>query len=138
MQPCCGESIERHKISNDLKALGTAKAQFDGLETFDAPGGVKRVSLVSSECCAVCPVTDQPDWYTVTVEYQPGPFCIESKTFKLYLQSFRNSGMFCEQFADKIAQDCANVLKVEATATVNQKPRGGVSIVSTAVRSPQG
>jgi 7-cyano-7-deazaguanine reductase len=124
-------------MSNDLKALGTARAQFDGLETFDAPGGVTRVSLVSDECCAVCPVTSQPDWYTITVEYQPGPFCIESKTFKLYVQSFRNSGMFCEQFADKIAQDCANVLQVDATATVNQKPRGGVAIVSTATRSPQ-
>ncbi|MBM4022152.1 MAG: NADPH-dependent 7-cyano-7-deazaguanine reductase [Planctomycetes bacterium] len=124
-------------MSDHLKALGTARAQFDGLETFDAPAGIKRVSLVSDECCAVCPVTGQPDWYTITVEYRPGPFCIESKTFKLYVQSFRNSGMFCEQFADKIAQDCANVLKVDATATVNQKPRGGVAIVSTATRSPQ-
>lgn len=124
-------------MADHLKALGTARAQFEGLETFDAPAGVKRVTLVSDECCAVCPVTGQPDWYTITVEYQPGPFCIESKTFKLYVQAFRNSGMFCEQFADKIAQDCASALKVDATATVNQKPRGGVAIISTATRSPQ-
>lgn len=124
-------------MTNKLKALGTAHAQFDKLETFEAPAGIARVSLVSDECCAVCPVTGQPDWYTVNVEYRPGPACIESKTFKLYLQSFRNAGMFCEQFADKIAQDCANELRVHVTATVTQKPRGGVAIIATATRAPQ-
>lgn len=124
-------------MAEHLKALGTARAQFDGLETFVCPRGLKRVCLVSDECCAMCPVTGQPDWYTITVEYEPGQLCIESKTFKLYVQSFRNSGMFCEQFADKIAQDCADALQVDATATVNQKPRGGVAIVAKATCAPK-
>jgi 7-cyano-7-deazaguanine reductase len=121
---------------DNLKALGTARAKFDGLETFAAPSGLQSITLSSDECCAICPVTGQPDWYTIIVEYQPALVCIESKTFKLYIQSFSHDGMFCEQFAHTIAQDCANVLKVEATAIVNQKPRGGVKIAAKATCKP--
>jgi 7-cyano-7-deazaguanine reductase len=124
-------------MTDGLKTLGTAKAEFSGLETFESPAGVALVSLVTDECCAVCPVTGQPDWYSVTAEYVPCGLCIESKTFKLYVQSFRNNGMFCEQFADRIAIDCAKALRASVTVTVTQKPRGGVTIICKATRSPE-
>ncbi len=80
-----------------------------------------------------CPVTGQPDWYTVTVVFTPDKYCLESKSLKLYLQSFRDKGIFSEDFAAKIAEDVAHALQPwNGSVTVRQKPRGGVSIVATA------
>lgn len=117
---------------SNLKSLGTSGARYEGLEVFDAPTGVQRVTLETDECCAICPVTSQPDWYTIRIEYTPTTKCVESKTFKLYIQSFKNSGLFCEQFAEKLATDISQAVETEVSATVIQKPRGGVSIVATA------
>lgn len=120
-------------MSDNLKALGTARATYEGLETFKAPAGLSRVVLVSDECCAVCPVTGQPDWYVVEASYEPsGGLCIESKTFKLYVQSFKNDGMFCEQFASKMAGELSEAVRAQTTVTIKQKPRGGVAIHATA------
>lgn len=121
----------------DLRALGTARAQFEGLETFESSPLLTCVTLDSDECCAVCPVTGQPDWYRVRVRYTPQGRCLESKTFKLYVQSFRDKGLFCEAFAAQIAADCADVLGVPVEASVVQKPRGGVSIHAQALAAPQ-
>ena len=117
-----------------LKALGQSGAQFEGLETFIKPSDLTSVDLKSDEVSALCPVTGQPDWYMVKVMYCPTTHCIESKTFKLYLQSFRNVGMFCEEFAARIARDCYEALDrtVPILVEVTQKPRGGVSIVAKA------
>lgn len=121
---------------NDLIALGTAKAVFAGLETFAAPECLDLVTLSSDECCAVCPVTGQPDWYVITATYRPKGLCVESKTFKLFLQSFKNDGMFCEQFAVRLATDIAMAVRVSVSVTVKQKPRGGVTIEATATAKP--
>lgn len=117
----------------ELVALGQAKAKFKGLETFPAPPAVHNVIMTSDEVTANCPVTNQPDWYTVTIEYTPKDLCIESKTLKLYLQSFRDQGHFCERFAEIIAFDIYKASLCECvTVTVKQKPRGGVAIEATA------
>lgn len=120
------------KLSEHLKSLGKSKAVFEGLETFACGPNLDFVTLKTDECTANCPVTGQPDWYVVEVMYRPNGKCIESKTFKLYIQSFKNDGRFCESFAEKIAQDCSAVLDTEVNVTVTQKPRGGVSIIAIA------
>lgn len=115
-----------------LKTLGKSRAKFTGLEVFNKPTNCVRVRCVSDEVTANCPVTGQPDWYTVEINYTPKEHCVESKTLKLYLQSFRDNGMFCEAFADRIASDFFKAVKPrEVHVTVTQKPRGGVSIVSS-------
>ena len=117
----------------EFKALGKKLMTFEAFEVFARPDNCKRVVCTSDEVTAMCPVTGQPDWYVVTIDYSPGALCVESKTLKLYLQSFRNSGLFCEAFADKIAQDIWNGIKpLTVTVTVKQKPRGGVAIEATA------
>lgn len=101
------------------------------LETFDAPLGVNDVTMVSDEVTAVCPVTGQPDQYTVKIAYTPNGKCAESKSLKLYLQSFRNIGVFCEAFAATIARHVMDEIEpVCVTVTVTQKPRGGISITA--------
>ena len=103
------------------------------LEIFPKPNGVAKVVLESDEVTSLCPVTGQPDWETVTIEFAPDEYCIESKSLKLYLWSYREEGMFCEALAGQIAQDVHNACKPHwCTVTVTQKPRGGIKITATA------
>src|SRR4051812_39257662 len=67
---------------------------FAGLDTFPAPPAVTVVRMVSDEVTALCPITGQPDWYEVAITYRPDQSCIESKSLKLYFQTFRNEGIF--------------------------------------------
>ena len=103
------------------------------LEVFPAPRHVRRVVLESDEVTSLCPVTGQPDWETVRIEFEPDQHCIESKSLKLYLWSFREEGAFCEALADMIARDVHAAAKPKwVTVTITQKPRGGITISATA------
>jgi 7-cyano-7-deazaguanine reductase len=116
----------------EFKALGR-KSSGPGrsLEVFPAPAHVRKVVLESDEVTSLCPVTGQPDWETVRIEFEPGPYCIESKSLKLYLWSFREEGAFCEALSAQIARDIYEAAKpVWVTVTVTQKPRGGITIAA--------
>lgn len=105
------------------------------LEVFPKPEGIKTVVLDSNEVTSLCPVTGQPDWETVIIEYAPDKYCIESKSLKLYLWSFREEGVFCEEMASQIAQDVEQACRpFWCKVTIIQKPRGGIRITATAVR----
>ena len=118
----------------EFVALGHAGSDhYAGLETFQSPG-VAAVSLTSDELVAVCPVTGQPDFYTASIEYRPDRLCLESKSLKLYLATFRNEGVFCEALAVRIRDDVAAALELPAdkvTVTLTQKARGGITITAT-------
>src|SRR6266851_5536650 len=120
--------------SSDFVALGhPGSDHYAGLETFANPG-VSRVEMTSDELSAVCPVTGQPDLYIATIEYWPQGLCIESKSLKLYLNTYRNEGHFCEALAVKIRDDVAEVLELphdKVRVVVKQKARGGISITAT-------
>jgi 7-cyano-7-deazaguanine reductase len=117
----------------EFVALGHAGSEhYAGLETFPNPG-VSRVELRSDELVAVCPITGQPDLYVATIDYRPGPLCIESKSLKLYLMQFRNEGVFCEALAVQIRDDVAEALSLtlaEVTVSLVQKARGGITITA--------
>ena len=119
--------------SNEFVALGHAGSEhYAGIETFPNPG-VARVELTSDELVAMCPVTNQPDMYVATIAYEPDALCIESKSLKLYLASFRNEGAFCEALAVQIRDEAAAVLELPAGkvhVTLRQKARGGITIVA--------
>jgi 7-cyano-7-deazaguanine reductase len=121
----------------EFKALGQqVREPGRNLETFAKPAGVTRVVMESDEFTSLCPVTGQPDWSTVIIEYAPRDLCIESKSLKLYLWSFRDEGAFCEALADRIADDvCVACQPAWCRATVVQKPRGGIKITSVAEKS---
>ena len=122
-------------VEQDFVALGHAGSDaYAGLESFPNPG-VATVELVSDELTAVCPVTSQPDLYTITIEYWPRDLCLESKSLKLYLARFRNEGVFCEALAVRIRGDVAAALELESAdvrVTLRQKARGGITITATA------
>ena len=118
---------------SEFVALGQpGNDHYAGLESFANPG-VADVELVSDELTAVCPITRQPDLYRVTIGYRPGAVCLESKSLKLYLNSFRNEGAFCEALAVRIRDDIAAALELPLDAvrvTLEQKARGGITITA--------
>lgn len=125
--------MPKKSTSPKLHALGRKVTSFRRLETFPRPPGIRHVTCITDEVTANCPITNQPDWYEVHVHYHADKLCVESKTVKLYFHSYRDKGLFCEAFADKIAQDFAKALKpFHILVEVTQKPRGGVSIVAVA------
>lgn len=112
-----------------ISTLGSKVSEFQGFETFPCPPGVTEVKFTSSEVTAVCPVTGQPDFYTIQVRYVPNVLCVESKTVKLYFQQFRGHGEFAEAFACRIAKDFCLALEPESvTVILDQIPRGGWGI----------
>jgi 7-cyano-7-deazaguanine reductase len=99
--------METTSRDTDFVALGhPGNDRFAGLETFANPG-VARVELESDELTAVCPITGQPDIYRARIEFEPDALCLESKSLKLYLNVFRNEGVFAEALAVRIRDDIA-------------------------------
>lgn len=111
-----------------MKYLGN-KSTFEGLEIIDV--NCSEVILTSDEVTSNCPITGQPDFYTVKIKMTGGK-SIESKSLKLYFQAQRNEGFFCENFAGKIKSDIMALVACPVEVTVIQKPRGGISIEATA------
>ena len=125
--------METTSRDTDFVALGQpGNDHYAGLETFANPG-VAEVSLTSDELTAVCPITGQPDLYRVTIACRPDALCLESKSLKLYLSSFRNEGVFCEALAVQIRDDVAGALELapdRVNVTLEQKARGGITITA--------
>jgi 7-cyano-7-deazaguanine reductase len=125
--------VETTTRSTEFVALGhPGSDHYAGLETFPNPG-VKRVELDSDELTAVCPITGQPDLYRARIEYEPDGLCLESKSVKLYLASFRNEGVFAEALAVRLRDDVAAALELDpgrVHVTLVQKARGGITITA--------
>lgn len=105
------------------------------LETFENsyPQRDYEVRIVAPEFTSVCPKTGQPDFGTITILYVPDAKCVELKSLKLYLQRFRNEGIFYENATNRILDDLVAVLqprriKLEAAFSA----RGGITTAVTA------
>jgi 7-cyano-7-deazaguanine reductase len=124
--------------TNHLTVLGQkvdGSLEASQLEKFPAPN-VSEVSFESHELTALCPVTNQPDVYTIKISYVPNGFCVESKTLKLYLMRFRNEGMFGEAITAKIADDLFEAIAPKAIRIeTTQQIRGGLQMTSKAIRN---
>jgi len=117
-----------------LEALGHEVTKPSrALETFPAPQHVTSITFTSNELTTFCPVTHQPDFSTIKIEYQPRHKCIESKSLKLYLWSFRDEAAFCEALSAQIAQDIFNATEPRwCRVTITQNVRGGIVIEAVA------
>lgn len=125
-------------ITANLSALGNkvdGAITKDGIERFPAPAHVRTVKFVTHEFTSLCPVTNQPDLYTVEIEYAPKDFCVESKTLKLYLTQWRNEGIFGEYITHLIADELFDAIEPEwiHVKTV-QQVRGGLQMTTEAHR----
>jgi 7-cyano-7-deazaguanine reductase len=108
------------------------------LEAFDNPypGSPWLVSLLCSEFTSLCPVTGQPDYGRLIIDYVPGRHCVESKSLKLYLMGFRNHGTFHEACVNQVADDLWAKLSPRYLRVYGDfNPRGGIAIRPLAVRT---
>jgi 7-cyano-7-deazaguanine reductase len=99
------------------------------LETFanQFPGRDYTIEIICPEFTSVCPKTGQPDFGTLTFRYIPDRTCVELKSLKVYLQSFRNEGIFYENVTNRILDDLVAVLKPRRmTLLAEFTPRGGI------------
>lgn len=103
-------------------------------EAFPAPN-VQEITFRALEFTAVCPKTGQPDFGRVEITYVPNELCIESKSLKFYLWSYRDHGAYCESLAANIADDVVYAINPKkVVVTVYQTARGGIELQTTAVR----
>ena len=91
------------------------------------------------EFTSVCPKTGQPDFGVINIEYIPDEICIELKSLKLYLNSFRNDGIFYESVTNLILEDLVEVCKPRyMLITAEFNVRGGISSVIEAEYEKEG
>lgn len=105
------------------------------LEVFDNAYPQRDYKIVHSapEFTSVCPVTGQPDFGTIIIEYIPDSLCIELKSLKFYLNSYRNDGIYFESVTNKILDDLVEVCKPRyMSITADFNVRGGISSVVNA------
>jgi 7-cyano-7-deazaguanine reductase len=110
------------------------------LETFENqnPQRDYSIEIVCPEFTSVCPKTGQPDFGTLTFTYTPDQLCVELKSLKVYLQQFRNEGIFYENVTNRIVDDLVAVLqprRLKLVAAFN--PRGGIA-TNVVVTYPEG
>ncbi len=105
------------------------------LETFpnQFPDRDYEIEIICPEFTAVCPKTGQPDFGTIAITYTPDASCVELKSLKLYLFSYRDRGIFYEHSINTILDDLVDACRPRRMTVVGQfTPRGGISSKITA------
>lgn len=112
-------------MDKKLKLLEVFKNQYSNRDY--------TVTHIAPEFTSLCPKTGQPDFGKITIEYIPNKLCVELKSLKIYLTSYRDDGIFYESVTNKILDDLVSVCKpryMKITADFNV--RGGISSVIVA------
>jgi 7-cyano-7-deazaguanine reductase len=107
--------------------MGTSK-----LETFNNqyPGREYEIEITCPEFSCLCPRTGQPDFAVIRIKYAPDKLCIELKSLKLYMFSYRNSGEFHENVTNKILDDIVDACRpIRAEVIGDFNVRGGIKTV---------
>lgn len=104
-------------IKVNLPKIATWKNQYKNYE----------IIITISEFTSVCPKTGLPDFGTITIRYMPDKFCAELKSFKTYMNAYRNLGIFQENSVNKILEDFVKAVKpIWGTVTGEFNIRGGM------------
>lgn len=110
------------------------------LETFvnQFPERDYVIEIVCPEFTSLCPKTGQPDFGTITFAYSPAKLCVELKSLKLYLQRFRNQGIFYENVINRLLDDFVKAVQPRRLKVVGVfTPRGGISTTVTCVHGAE-
>lgn len=109
-------------------AAAGLEAKFPEIETWPNQFPGYQIVIDDPEFTSVCPKTGLPDFGVITLRYQPGKLCLELKSYKEYLQRYRNLGIFQENAVNRILQDVVQSAKpVWAEVKGEFRPRGGIS-----------
>src|SRR2546423_14811289 len=128
--------MAKAKTSN-LTLLGHSEARIPAspaqarLETFQTPAPRRNywIHFETDDYTSVCPVTGQPDCARIDIDYVPNRFCVESKSLKFYLASYRNERAFNEAVTNRILDDFVKACAPrEAIVTAQFSARGGIAL----------
>ena len=128
--------MAKRSNSPRLTLLGKSEARLPSspsdarLETFPNPARRKyRIRFETADFTSLCPVTGQVDFAQITIEYVPNAQCVESKSLKFYLASYRNERAFNEAVTNRILDDFVRACSPrEAVVTAEFSARGGIAL----------
>jgi 7-cyano-7-deazaguanine reductase len=128
--------VPRTSRSETLTLLGRSEAKLPDapsaelLETFPNPSNRRYwIRFESADFTSLCPVTGQADFAQLRIEYVPGAVCVETKSLKFYLASYRNQCAFNEAVANRILDDFVKACSPrEAIITAEFAARGGIAL----------
>ena len=106
------------------------------LDTFPNPhpNNDYEIDIDCPEFTSLCPITGQPDFATIHINYKPGPRCVELKSLKLYLQRFRSEGVFYEHVVNRLLDDFVAACQPLRCRVVGAfTARGGITTTVTCV-----
>ncbi|MCX8082525.1 MAG: preQ(1) synthase [bacterium] len=127
------------KIKSEYKKFEKAglDVKLPDIECFRNQFNKYTITIIIPEYTSLCPKTGQPDFGTLTIEYEPDKLVLELKSLKTYIQSFRNLGIFYENAVNRIKQDIIKACKPNWLKIKGEfNPRGGIKsiIESTYIR----
>jgi len=131
IMPIKNDHYKSLTILKSVKTKYPASPDEAKLETFDNqyPNRDYWITFDCPEFTSRCPVTNQPDFGKITIRYIPNKKCIESKSLKLYLFSFRNHHTFHEEVVNRILDDVVKACYPKKALIIGDfNPRGGISI----------
>ena len=125
-----------------LTLLGHEAKPGRKLEAFPnrSKGRFYLVTLETNEFTCLCPMTGQPDFATIRVQYIPDERIVESKSFKLYLWSYRDEGAFHEHVVNKILDDLVESLDphwCKVTGIFNIRGGIGITVEAEHIKTPE-
>ena len=123
-----------------ISKLGNTAAPSKELESFPNPAPQRdfEIAFDCPEFTCLCPVTGQPDFATIRISYTPDARCVELKSLKLYLWSFRNEGHFHEAVTNRICDDLVRLLAPRKLTVIGDfMVRGGIHTVVTVTHEPK-
>jgi 7-cyano-7-deazaguanine reductase len=117
-------------VASGLTKLGDPQAVVERkLESFEIHDPTQEITLRCGEFTCRCPITGQPDWARIVIWYRPRSRAVETKSLKLYLETFREEGIFHEHLATVIRDDVVAALDPQAVkVTVDFNQRGGIAL----------
>jgi 7-cyano-7-deazaguanine reductase len=128
--------VAKRTQRSGLTLLGKSEARLPSspsearLETFPNPGKrAYRIRFETADFTSLCPVTGQMDFAQIVIEYVPAKLCVESKSLKFYLASYRNERAFNEAVTNRILDDFVKACSPrEALVTAEFSARGGIAL----------
>ena len=130
-------AVAKTKRAGRLTLLGRSAARLPAspaearLETFPNPAPRRnyRIHFETDDFTSLCPVTGQPDFARIDIDYVPDRLCVESKSLKFYLSSYHNERAFNEAVTNRILDDFVNACAPrEAIVTAQFSARGGIAL----------
>ncbi len=117
----------------DEHAEAGVKAPLPEIETWPNQYPDYEIEIVTPEFTSVCPKTGLPDFGELVLRYVPNKLCLELKSYKMYLFSYRNLGIFQENVVNRVLRDVVKAANpISATVVGDFSPRGGLGTIVTA------